>query len=65
VEILVEGDSKKGQQLMGRTSTNKIVNFTGDPDCIGTMVRVMINRAYTNSLWGEKIISALTPPAES
>jgi tRNA-2-methylthio-N6-dimethylallyladenosine synthase len=28
--VLVEGTSKKGGQLTGRTASNKVVNFDGD-----------------------------------
>ena len=55
VEILVEGDSKKGGQLTGRTGTNKIVNFMGENSLIGKLVKVKIKHAFVNSLWGELI----------
>ena len=54
-EILVEGPSRKGDQLTGRTTTNKIVNFDGDSEKIGKIIKVMIKRAYANSLWGEEV----------
>jgi tRNA-2-methylthio-N6-dimethylallyladenosine synthase len=53
VEVLVEGRSKKGQQLTGRTDTNKVVNFIGDNSHISELVNVVIKRASFNSLWGE------------
>ena len=54
--ILVEGVSKrKGGQLTGRTDTNKIVNFCGDPKMIGHLVKVLIKEAFTNSLRGEAV----------
>jgi tRNA-2-methylthio-N6-dimethylallyladenosine synthase len=56
-EILVEGLSRKGNQLTGRTSTNKIVNFEGNPEKIGNMVNVTITHAYANSLLGETLNS--------
>jgi tRNA-2-methylthio-N6-dimethylallyladenosine synthase len=52
-EILVEGRSKREGQLFGRTSGNRIVNFTGDLSLIGKFVRVHIAKAYQNSLLGE------------
>jgi tRNA-2-methylthio-N6-dimethylallyladenosine synthase len=52
LEILVEGESKKGGQLTGRTATNKIVNFTSHNSLIGELVSVTIKRAHVNSLWG-------------
>lgn len=55
VEILVEGDSKRGGQLMGRTGTNKIVNFIGNNNLIGKLIKVKINHSFVNSLLGELI----------
>lgn len=54
-EVLVEGFSKRGAQLTGRTPTNRVVNFTGDSERIGSIVKVMIKRAHANSLWGEEV----------
>lgn len=51
--ILVEGVSKRGDQLFGRTDGNRIVNFTADPSLVGAMVEVDITRGYPNSLLGE------------
>ena len=53
--ILVEGLSKRGGQLTGRTSSNKVVNLIGDISEIGNMVNVLIQRVHANSLWGEKM----------
>lgn len=53
VEILVEGESKKGGQLSGRTPTNKIVNFPNNNSKLGDLVKVTIKRAHVNSLVGE------------
>jgi tRNA-2-methylthio-N6-dimethylallyladenosine synthase len=52
-EVLVEGLSKRGDQLFGRTSGNRVVNFAGDAALIGSMVKVAITRAFQNSLLGE------------
>ena len=38
--VLVEGTSKKGGQLTGRTSSNKVVNFNGDNHLVGKLVEV-------------------------
>ncbi|HEY6006684.1 MAG TPA: tRNA (N6-isopentenyl adenosine(37)-C2)-methylthiotransferase MiaB [Geobacteraceae bacterium] len=51
--VLVEGTSKRGDQLCGRTSGNRMVNFAGDTALIGRLVGVHIVRAYQNSLLGE------------
>jgi len=52
-EVLVEGVSKRGDQLYGRSSGNRIVNFAGGEELIGSLVSVTITRAYQNSLLGE------------
>jgi tRNA-2-methylthio-N6-dimethylallyladenosine synthase len=52
VEVLVEGNSKKGQQFSGRTVTNKIVNFNCKTDPIHQLVHVRIDHAHANSLHG-------------
>ena len=51
--VLVEGTSKKGEQLTGRTSSNKVVNFDGDNHLVGKLVEVTIQESYLNSLKGE------------
>ncbi len=52
-KVLIEGESKRGDQLSGRTSGNRVVNFTGDKVLIGRIVDVLITRAFQNSLLGE------------
>jgi tRNA-2-methylthio-N6-dimethylallyladenosine synthase len=52
-QLLTEGVSRRGDQLFGRTSGNRIVNFPSDPSLIGSMVEVTITRAFQNSLLGE------------
>lgn len=50
---LVTGVSKKDpSQLMARTENNRIVNFTGDKNLIGRMIRIKITEALPNSLRG-------------
>ncbi len=52
--VLVEGESRQGAgQLFGRTTWNRIVNFTGDRKLIGTIVPVRISRVYKNSHLGD------------
>jgi tRNA-2-methylthio-N6-dimethylallyladenosine synthase len=54
VEVLVEDISKNSEEeLMGRTRTNKIVNFKGTRDLINKLVEVDIVKGYANSLKGE------------
>ena len=54
VEVLVEGRSRQsGQDVTGRTRSNKIVNFKGDLDLAGTLVCVRITESFPHSLRGE------------
>ncbi len=53
VEVLVEGRSRtNAQRYTGRTTGNKIVNFTGDRDATGELIEVVIDEAATWSLGG-------------
>lgn len=53
VEVLVEGPSKtNAEMLSGRTTTNKLVIFAGDPSLIGQFVKVKITEAQTWVLKG-------------
>ena len=47
------GAGAKNSQLTGRTENNRVVNFTGNHDLIGTFVNVKITAAFSNSLQGE------------
>ncbi|MBB6216695.1 tRNA-2-methylthio-N6-dimethylallyladenosine synthase [Anaerosolibacter carboniphilus] len=58
VEVLVEGESKSdSSKLMGRSRTNKLVNFSGSKDIIGKIVHVKITDPKTFSLNGIHIES--------
>jgi len=55
--ILVEGPSRRpelgdGNELMGRTECNRIVNFAGPARLVGQMIEVTITEAYPHSLRG-------------
>jgi tRNA-2-methylthio-N6-dimethylallyladenosine synthase len=55
-EVLVEGASKQGEgQLFGRTTWNRIVNFSGPPELIGQLVPVKVTKSYRNSQLGELV----------
>jgi tRNA-2-methylthio-N6-dimethylallyladenosine synthase len=57
-EVLVEGESKLGEgQLFGRSTWNRIVNFTGPAELSGRLVSVKIKKAFRNSLLGELVES--------
>lgn len=52
--ILVEGTSRKSvMELSGRTENNRMVNFEGSPEMVGTFVDVEITEVRTNSLRGK------------
>jgi tRNA-2-methylthio-N6-dimethylallyladenosine synthase len=53
VEVLIEGPSRKGGQLAGRGPDNRIVNFEGPLDAIGSFAEVTITGFGPNSLLGE------------
>jgi len=50
--VLVERESKRGDQLAGRTDSNRWVNFDGHPRMIGHFVDIVITEALDNSLRG-------------
>jgi tRNA-2-methylthio-N6-dimethylallyladenosine synthase len=48
--------SKKDEtHIMGRTENNRVVNFEGSKDLIGTFIEVKITEALPNSLRGEVV----------
>ncbi|MBN4080470.1 tRNA (N6-isopentenyl adenosine(37)-C2)-methylthiotransferase MiaB [Beggiatoa alba] len=54
--VVVDFDAAVGtkiSQLTGRTENNRVVNFIGRHDLIGTFVDVNITQAFSNSLQGE------------
>ncbi|MDF2987065.1 MAG: tRNA-N(6)-(isopentenyl)adenosine-37 thiotransferase enzyme MiaB [Eubacterium sp.] len=56
VEVLVEGLSKSSKTTnTGRTRENKIVNFKGNPELIGKLVKVKIDTIQTWSLLGKLV----------
>lgn len=53
-DVLVEGRSRNSKEdVTGRTSANRIVNFKGHEGCAGKTVKVRIRKAYLHSLRGE------------
>ena len=51
--VLVDGPSKKDpDELRGRTENNRVVNFSGPRDLVGTFADVTIAEALPNSLRG-------------
>lgn len=52
-EILIDGYSKKGGKLAGRTRGNKVVNVEASADLIGSLAQVKIITANTSSFSGQ------------
>jgi tRNA-2-methylthio-N6-dimethylallyladenosine synthase len=52
-EVFLDGLSKKGSMITGRTRGNKAVNVSADPLLIGSIVSVKIIEAGMNSLTGK------------
>jgi tRNA-2-methylthio-N6-dimethylallyladenosine synthase len=57
-EVLVEGASRRETQWTGRTSSNRVLNFTSSrTSLLGEYVRVRVTGAGPNSLTGEESIA--------
>jgi len=54
-KVLVEGHSKKGSTLSGRTENMRTTHFQGNEDLIGQIVSIKITEGFINSLQGELI----------
>ncbi|HJT00690.1 MAG TPA: tRNA (N6-isopentenyl adenosine(37)-C2)-methylthiotransferase MiaB [Terriglobales bacterium] len=58
LEVMVEGRNLARGQWIGRTTQNKVLNFTASEDAVsGSYVKVRVTQAFPNSLVGE-----LAPP---
>jgi tRNA-2-methylthio-N6-dimethylallyladenosine synthase len=63
-DVLVDSRSRRREwELSGRTSGNTVVNFRGEPDLMGHVVRVRITAANPNSLRGEALAPSRRAPA--
>jgi tRNA-2-methylthio-N6-dimethylallyladenosine synthase len=51
-EVLVESFQPRLQQAVGRTTSNRVVNFPGEPEWIGRYMDVRVTAAGPNSLVG-------------
>jgi tRNA-2-methylthio-N6-dimethylallyladenosine synthase len=57
VEILCEGTSRNNPaRLMGRTRTNKIVVFEGNPERAGELIPIRVQQANGFSLYGTPLV---------
>ena len=62
-EVLVESFQPRLQQAVGRTTSNRVVNFPGQPDWIGRYVNVRVTAAGPNSLVAVRADQAISPRA--
>lgn len=53
LEVLVEGAGRHEGQIYGRTSGNRIVNFPGSEEKIGSVLEVLVVKDSQNSMLGE------------
>jgi len=51
-EVLVESFQPRLQQAVGRTTSNRVINFPGEPEWIGRYMDVRVTTAGPNSLVG-------------
>ncbi len=57
LEVMVEGKNETRKQWIGRTSQNKVLNFTSHSDpAIGAYVQVKTTIIFPNSLVGEVVV---------
>ena len=58
IEVMVEGKNEARNQWIGRTSQNKVVNFSvpAQPPLMGSYVQVLIAGCFPNSLTGEMVV---------
>lgn len=56
VEVLVERvNDRRPDQLTGKTSTAKTVNFAGPAQWVGQLVKVKITKIKAHTLFGEAV----------
>jgi tRNA-2-methylthio-N6-dimethylallyladenosine synthase len=59
VEVMVEGKNQARQQWTGRTSQNKVLNFTVPDEVVpdvGSYIPVVTTASFPNSLLGEMVV---------
>jgi tRNA-2-methylthio-N6-dimethylallyladenosine synthase len=54
-EVLVEGFHPRLGQAVGRTSSNRVINFSGEPSWVGQYMAVRVTASGPNSLVGERV----------
>jgi tRNA-2-methylthio-N6-dimethylallyladenosine synthase len=56
LEVLVEGFQPRLVQAVGRTTSNRVLNFPGEPADIGCYIPVQVTSAGPNSLVGKRVM---------
>ena len=51
-EVVVEGFQPRLGQAIGRTTSNRVINFPGEPDWVGLTRKVRVTAGGPNSLVG-------------
>ncbi len=67
LEVMVEGHNAARGQVSGRSSQNKVVNFTVDAPILpapGNYLNVRITQSFPNSLLGQAVATVRQPEAE-
>lgn len=59
-EVLVESFRPRLHQAVGRTTSNRVVNFPGEPEWIGRYMNVRVTAAGPNSLVGVRVDQKLS-----
>jgi tRNA-2-methylthio-N6-dimethylallyladenosine synthase len=54
IEVLVEGYQARLGQAVGRSTTNRVINFPGSPEDVGRYLTVKVTSAGPNSLVGAR-----------
>lgn len=54
-EVLVEGFHPRLGQAVGRTTSNRVINFSGEPSWIGQYMMVRVTASGPNSLVGQRV----------
>jgi tRNA-2-methylthio-N6-dimethylallyladenosine synthase len=64
LEVMIEGKNEQRKQWIGRTSQNKVLNFTALPDTkleTGMYAHVRVTHTHPNSLVGEYVETTFVP----
>ncbi|HXH49352.1 MAG TPA: tRNA (N6-isopentenyl adenosine(37)-C2)-methylthiotransferase MiaB [Terriglobia bacterium] len=54
-EVLVEGFHPRMGQAVGRTTSNRVINFSGEPSWVGQYMMVRVTASGPNSLVGQRV----------